>query len=165
MPTSEVEGAGLADLPERAPRRTHRGAEIIAATAPAGDDDEGDDAVGDEAGSPCPADVDVTAAVGVEVVAEPPAPDRCGYSSSDGVASVGIDVEDPTSRTLADVERNQPVEPVDGLGDDAYSIETPGGIVQLGVFGDGAHVLVTVQGFDGATVAAARAVYDLYGAA
>lgn len=116
------------------------------------------------AAATCPSDQDVTAAVGLGLAADPPVPDRCGYYSADGGASVGIDIEDPTTRTLVDIERNQPVEPVADLGDEAYSIETPGGIVQLGVFADGAHVLVTVEGVDGSSVATARAVYDLYAA-
>jgi hypothetical protein len=105
----------------------------------------------------------VSTAVGATVALDPPAEDDdgCQYYSSDGNVSVGVVIEDPTARTIEDVERNLEVDRVPGVGDTAYVSITPGGIVQFGVFADARHVLVTVQGV-AADAATGQAVYDLF---
>ena len=111
----------------------------------------------------CASDADVEAAVGTAVKRTPGVGDEdgCNYYSDDFAVSVGVVFEDPTTRTVEDVERNMNVDRVEGVGDAAYETVMPGGIVQFGVFADGRHVLVTIQGIE-PDPAAARAVYDLF---
>lgn len=111
----------------------------------------------------CASDADVVSAVGATVVLDPGSGDEdgCQYYSEDGIVSVGVVFEDPTTRTIEDVERNLEVDRVEGVGDSAYEAVMPGGIVQFGVFADGRHVLVTIQGTE-PDPAAARAVYALF---
>ncbi|MGD9752166.1 MAG: hypothetical protein AB7W59_14345 [Acidimicrobiia bacterium] len=115
-------------------------------------------------GGDCAGDDAVSGAVGAAVVLDPGSGPElgCHYYSADGVVSVGVITEDPTNRTVADIERNNiDAERVEGVGDGAYSIVSPGGIVQFGVFIDDRHVLVTIDGVE-ADEATARAVYDLF---
>lgn len=132
----------------------------------AGSDSAGDDTGGSGGGSgrdDCPDETAVSDAAGVSVSLDPPTEGGCHYYDETGDVSVGIEVEDPTSRTIEDIERNNAdAERVEGLGDAAHESITPGGIVQVGVFEGGRYVLVTVQGADGADTATGRAVYELF---
>ena len=119
---------------------------------------------GDSAGEPGCANADtVSGVVGAEVALDPSSGGDlgCSYYSDDGVVSVNVTPEDPTTRTIEDVERNHAgVQRVDGVGDAAYGSVTPGGIIQFGVFEGTSHTLVTIQGVDGG-VAVGQAVYEL----
>jgi hypothetical protein len=138
----------------------------------AGDGGEGGGEEGGSQGSgsgsgalTCPDEAAVSEAVGVEVAADPPTADSCRYYDAGGSVSVGIVVEDPTSRTVEDIERNLAgVELVEGVGDGAYEVLMGGDIVQFGAFESGRHVVVTISGVDAPDVAIGRAVYDLIAA-
>lgn len=111
----------------------------------------------------CAPDTEVAGVIGATVTLDPGSGDEdgCNYYSDDGSVSVGVVSEDPTTRTVEDVERNLEVDRVEGVGDTAYVAVMPGGIVQFGVFVDDRHVLVTTQGVE-PDPATAQAVYELF---
>lgn len=115
------------------------------------------------ASTACVAEEEVVGVIGANVTLDPGSGDEdgCHYYSADGAVSVGVVFEDPTTRTVEDVERNLEVDRVGGVGDAAYVSITPGGIVQFGVFVDDRHVLVTTQGVE-PDPATAQAVYGLF---
>ena len=135
------------------------------AGAPAGADPADPTGPTDPADAPaCASDTEVSDAVGTDVALDPSSGGDvgCNYYSEDGTVSVNVLVEDPTARTVEDVERNDAgFERVEGAGDAAYAAVTPGGIVQFGVFEGTSHRLVTIDGAD-ADVATGQAVYQLF---
>ena len=74
--------------------------------------------------------------------------------------SVNVLVEQPTAQTIEDVERNLSVDRVEGVGDAAWEMVTPGGIVQFGAFEGDQYVMVTISGASD-DPAIGRAVYEL----
>ena len=166
---SDDDNADQVDDPTAQDAGSGEGTEGDGGAADGGEDD------GDDGGSPgsgsgsgalaCPDEAAVSEAVGSEVAADPPTAESCNYYDSSGSVSVGIVVEDPTSRTVEDIERNLAgVDRVEGVGDGAYEVLMEGDIVQFGAFESGRHVLVTISGVEAPDVAIGRAVYDLFAA-
>jgi hypothetical protein len=129
--------------------------------------DEGAGSDSDEgAAVSCPDEAAVADAVGADVALDPMSGgvDGCNYygeaGSPDAEVSVNLLVEQPTSMTIEDVERNLPVDRVEGVGDAAWEVVRPGGIVQFGAFEGDRYVTVTISGAS-EDVAMGRAVYEL----
>lgn len=127
-------------------------------------DDSG--AIEGDGGGSCPDQTQVAAAVSADVELSPGSNpvDGCNYYGKEGTpdaeVSVNVLIEQPTAQTIDDVERNLPVDRVEGVGDAAWETVTPGGIVQFGAFEDDRYVTVTIAGASD-DVAMGRSVYEL----